>query len=62
MSVIKSCITGWAEVKYSYGASVEDLPEKLQFDMYRIKNLSTFLDVIIIFWTIKVVPGRVGPR
>jgi len=60
--VIKPGITGWAQVKYPYGASVEDALEKLQFDMYYIKNLNIFLDVMIILWTIKVVLGRIGSR
>ncbi|MFQ5432925.1 MAG: TIGR03013 family XrtA/PEP-CTERM system glycosyltransferase [Nitrospinota bacterium] len=61
-SVIKPGITGWAQVKYPYGASVEDALEKLQFDMYYIKNLNIFLDVMIILWTVKVVLGRIGSR
>src|SRR5437660_6453387 len=43
---MKPGITGWAQVKYRYGASVEDSLEKLQYDLYYIKNLSLFLDLL----------------
>jgi sugar transferase (PEP-CTERM system associated) len=52
---VKPGITGWAQVKYRYGASVEDALEKLQFDLYYIKNLSLFLDFLILINTIQVV-------
>lgn len=48
-------ITGWAQVKYPYGASVEDAIEKLQYELYYIKNYSFKLDMIIILNTIKIV-------
>lgn len=48
-------ITGWAQVKYPYGASVEDAIEKLQYELYYIKNYSFKLDMIIILKTIKIV-------
>ena len=59
---IKPGITGWAAVNYSYGASVEDAIEKLQYDLYYIKNISLFLDMIIILKTIAIVFGRRGAR
>jgi len=53
-------ITGWAQVRYTYGASVEDALQKLQYDLYYIKNLSIPLDLFIIFETIKTVILRRG--
>jgi sugar transferase (PEP-CTERM system associated) len=52
---VKPGITGWAQVKYRYGASVEDALEKLQYDLYYIKNLSLFLDLLILLNTVQVV-------
>jgi len=58
---IKPGLTGWAQVRYPYGATVEDAIEKLRYDLYYIKNLSIFLDSQIIFETVKVVLfGRGG--
>ena len=53
--VIKPGITGWAQVRYGYGATVEDAIEKLQFDLYYIKNMSFFLDMLIILSTLNKV-------
>jgi sugar transferase (PEP-CTERM system associated) len=55
-------ITGWAQVRYRYGASVEDAIEKLQYDLYYVKNHSLFLDVIILIETIEVVLLGKGGR
>jgi sugar transferase (PEP-CTERM system associated) len=52
---VKPGITGWAQVKYRYGSSVEDAVEKLQYDLYYIKNLSLFLDLLIVLNTVQVV-------
>lgn len=49
--VVKPGITGWAQVRYGYGATFEDAIEKLQFDLYYIKNMSFFLDMLIILST-----------
>jgi sugar transferase (PEP-CTERM system associated) len=58
---VKPGITGWAQVKYPYGASVEDAIEKLKFDLFYIKNISPLLDLLIVLETIKVVLfGRGG--
>lgn len=58
---VKPGVTGWAQVKYPYGASVEDAIEKLRYDLYYIKNMSVFLDILIILETIKVIIyGRGG--
>jgi sugar transferase (PEP-CTERM system associated) len=61
-TVVKPGITGWAQIKYPYGATVKDALEKLQYDIYYIKNMSPFLDMLIIFWTIKVVLTSRGGR
>jgi sugar transferase (PEP-CTERM system associated) len=58
--VVKPGLTGWAQVSYAYGASVEDALQKLQYDLYYIKNLSIALDMFIIFKTIKTVMLRLG--
>jgi sugar transferase (PEP-CTERM system associated) len=57
---VKPGVTGWAQVKYSYGASVVDAMEKLQYDLFYIKNMSIALDLFIIFETIKTVLLRRG--
>ncbi len=56
---VKPGITGWAQIRYPYGASVEDARNKLEFDLYYVKNGSLFLDMAIIFHTVRhVVFGR----
>jgi lipopolysaccharide/colanic/teichoic acid biosynthesis glycosyltransferase len=57
---VKPGITGWAQVRYSYGASVEDARKKLQFDLYYVKNHSLFLDLLILVETVRVVLFREG--
>jgi len=52
---VKPGLTGWAQVRYHYGATVEDSAEKLQYDLYYVKNNSLFLDIVILFETIGVV-------
>jgi sugar transferase (PEP-CTERM system associated) len=58
--VVKPGLTGWAQVKYSYGASVEDALQKLQYDLFYIKNMSFGLDMFIVFKTIQTVLLRRG--
>ncbi len=54
-------LTGWAQIKYPYGASIEDARKKLQYDLYYIKNQSLALDLVIVFETVKTVLfGRGG--
>jgi len=53
--LVKPGITGWAQVLYPYGASVEDAREKLQYDLYYIKNYSVMLDLVILIRTMRVV-------
>jgi sugar transferase (PEP-CTERM system associated) len=55
-------LTGWAQIKYPYGASVEDARQKLQYDLYYIKNQSLALDLVIVFETIKVILSGKGGR
>jgi sugar transferase (PEP-CTERM system associated) len=57
---VKPGLTGWAQVKYRYGASLEDAMEKLRYDLYYIKHLSVFFDLTIVFDTVKVVLFRKG--
>ena len=58
--VVRPGLTGWAQVRYTYGASVEDALQKLQYDLFYIKNMSIALDLFIIFSTIKTVVLRKG--
>lgn len=59
---VKPGITGWAQVCYPYGASVEDATEKLNYDLFYIKNMSIFMDLMIILRTIKIVLFGKGAR
>ncbi len=52
--VIRPGITGWAQINYPYGASVEESKEKLQYDLYYIKNMSLALDLYIVLQTLKI--------
>ncbi|MBF1166401.1 MAG: sugar transferase, partial [Dechloromonas agitata] len=52
---VKPGVTGWAQVRYHYGATVEDSAEKLQYDLYYVKNHSLFLDLVVLFETVGVV-------
>ena len=61
-NAIRPGITGWAQVNYPYGASVEDALVKLEYDLYYIKNMSILLDIKIILKTIGVVIFRQGAR
>jgi len=60
--VVKPGLTGWAQVRYTYGATVEDAVQKLQYDLYYIKNMAIALDVVIVVETIKTVIMRKGAR
>jgi sugar transferase (PEP-CTERM system associated) len=59
---VKPGITGWAQVRMEYGASVEDAKAKLQYDLYYVKNHSLFLDLMILFETVQVVLLGKGAR
>jgi sugar transferase (PEP-CTERM system associated) len=53
--MVRPGITGWAQVRYKYGNTIEDAKEKLQYDLFYIKNASIGLDILIMFQTIKIV-------
>ena len=59
---VKPGITGWAQVNYPYGASVEDARQKLSFDLYYVKHRSLFLDLLILFATVRVILFQEGSR
>jgi lipopolysaccharide/colanic/teichoic acid biosynthesis glycosyltransferase len=58
--LVRPGLTGWAQVRYTYGASVEDAMQKLQYDLFYIKNLSIALDLLVLFSTLKTVIQRKG--
>lgn len=57
---VKPGLTGWAQIRYPYGASQDDAVKKLQYDLYYVKNYSIFLDLLILFQTAEVVLLRRG--
>jgi len=59
---VKPGVTGWAQICYNYGSSVKDSKEKLQYDLYYLKNYSVFLDLVIIIQTIAVIFWGKGAR
>lgn len=59
---VKPGITGWAQVRYAYGSSIDDALNKLQYDLYYVKNHSLFLDLMILFQTVQVVLWGKGAR
>ncbi len=59
---VKPGITGWAQLRYAYGSSDEDAVEKLQYDLYYIKNQSLMLDIMILLQTVEVVLWGKGAR
>ena len=59
---VKPGVTGWAQVRYAYGESLEDSAQKLQYDLYYVKNHSLFLDSVILFETVSVVLTGKGAR
>lgn len=59
---VKPGLTGWAQVRYAYGSTVEEATRKLQFDLYYVKNHSLFLDLFILFETVRVVIFGEGAR
>ncbi|PZP18669.1 MAG: sugar transferase, partial [Sphingomonas hengshuiensis] len=60
--MVKPGITGWAQINYPYGASIEDARQKLEYDLYYAKNYSPFLDLLILIQTIRVVLWPEGAR
>src|SRR5207245_10547169 len=59
---VKPGVTGWAQVKYRYGASIEDAMEKLRYDLYYIKHLSIVFDLTIVIDTVKVILSGKGAK
>jgi exopolysaccharide biosynthesis polyprenyl glycosylphosphotransferase len=59
---VKPGITGWAQVNYTYGANVNDALEKLQLDLYYIKNMSFLMDLFILLKTVKITVRGEGAR
>ena len=59
---VKPGITGWAQIRYPYGATVEDSKNKLEYDLYYVQHQSLFLDLAICFHTIKTVLFGKGAR
>lgn len=59
---VKPGITGWAQVNYGYGASVEDAREKLNYDLFYIKNMTLLMDLMVIMRTVKIVLFGEGAR
>jgi len=57
---VKPGVTGWAQVRYHYSASIEDAIQKLQYDLYYVKNHTLFLDIVILFETVSVVVTGAG--
>jgi sugar transferase (PEP-CTERM system associated) len=60
--IIRPGITGWAQVRYRYGASLEETKRKLEYDLYYVKHLSIGLDLLIMFETIKTIILRRGAQ
>jgi lipopolysaccharide/colanic/teichoic acid biosynthesis glycosyltransferase len=59
---VRPGITGWAQIRYPYGSTVEDAARKLEYDLYYVKNMSIFLDVLILLSTVQVVLFGRGAR
>jgi lipopolysaccharide/colanic/teichoic acid biosynthesis glycosyltransferase len=59
---LKPGITGWAQIKHPYGASIEESYEKLRYDLYYFKNMNPVLDTMIFLKTIKVIVSQFGGR
>jgi sugar transferase (PEP-CTERM system associated) len=59
---VKPGLTGWAQVRYHYGATLDDAANKLQFDLYYVKNHSLFLDLVVLFETVVVVVTGKGAQ
>ncbi len=59
---VKPGLTGWAQVNFPYGASVEDARVKLSYDLYYVKHRSTLLDLVILFSTVRVILFQEGSR
>ncbi|MDX9700365.1 MAG: TIGR03013 family PEP-CTERM/XrtA system glycosyltransferase [Rhodocyclaceae bacterium] len=59
---VKPGVTGWAQVRYQYGSSVDDAIQKLQYDLYYVKNHTLMLDILVLFETVRVVMTGEGAQ
>ncbi len=59
---VKPGVTGWAQVRHHYGASVDDSSDKLQYDLYYVKNHTLFFDILVLFHSVRVVLFARGSR
>ena len=59
---VKPGVTGWAQVRHHYGASVDDASDKLQYDLYYVKNHTLFFDILVLFYSVRVVLFAQGSR
>ena len=60
--MVKAGLTGWAQVNYPYGATVDDARSKLSYDLYYVKNFSVWFDLLVLLQTIRVVLWPSGVR
>ena len=60
--IIRPGLTGWAQVRYQYGATIEETRQKLEFDLYYVKHMSVGLDLLIMFETVKTILLRRGAQ
>jgi lipopolysaccharide/colanic/teichoic acid biosynthesis glycosyltransferase len=60
--MIRPGLTGWAQVRYGYGSTLEQAREKLEFDLYYIKHMTLGLDLLIMFETVKTILRRQGAQ
>jgi len=59
---VKPGVTGWAQVRYSYGASQRDAKEKLEYDLYYVKHHTLAFDLMVLLQTVEIVLFRIGSR
>jgi sugar transferase (PEP-CTERM system associated) len=59
---VKPGVTGWAQVRHHYGASVDDAADKLEYDLFYVKNHTLFFDILVLFYSVKVVLTAQGSR
>jgi len=60
--MVKAGLTGWAQINYPYGASIDDARSKLSYDLYYVKNFSILFDIVILLQTLRVVLWPSGVR
>jgi lipopolysaccharide/colanic/teichoic acid biosynthesis glycosyltransferase len=60
--LVKPGISGWAQVNYGYGASAQDAVEKLNYDLFYIKNMTILIDMLVMLKTIKILIFGYGVR